>query len=59
MDCIPIGDVQVQVNGAVALKMANMVIIFATDIPIEHLEQIMLEELKQTLWLMTDIRNLY
>jgi hypothetical protein len=35
------------------------VIIFATDIPIEHLEQIMLEELKQTLWLMTDIRNLY
>ncbi|MFQ3183786.1 MAG: hypothetical protein ACI9RO_001191 [Alteromonas macleodii] len=59
MDCIPIWDVQVQVNGAVALKMANVVIIFATDIPIEHLEQIMLEELKQTLWLMTDIRNLY
>jgi hypothetical protein len=59
MDGIPIRDVQVQVYGTVALKMTNVVIIFATDIPIEHLEQIMLEEQKQAMWLMTDIRNLY
>nr|WP_268821565.1 DUF2927 domain-containing protein [Octadecabacter dasysiphoniae] len=59
MDGIPIGAAQVQVFWDDNLNLTEAAIVFASDIPIEQLGPIMVEELSQAMGLMTDIRNPY
>lgn len=59
MDGVPIGAAQVQIFWDGDQKLTEAAIVFASDIPIEQLGPIMVEELTQAMGLMTDIRNPY
>jgi hypothetical protein len=59
MDGVPIGAAQVQVFWDENLNLTEAAIVFASDIPINQLGPIMVEELSQAMGLMTDIRNPY
>lgn len=59
MDGIPIGAAQVQIFWDGDLNLTEAAIVFAADIPLDQAGPIMLEELTQSMGLMTDIRNPY
>lgn len=59
VDGVPIGAALVQIWWDESLSIDEAVIVFAGDIPIDEAGPIMLEELTQSLGLMTDIRNPY
>lgn len=59
LDGVPIGAAQVQVWWDADQSLTEAVIVFAADIPMEQAGPIMLEELSQSMGLMTDIRNPY
>ncbi len=59
LDGVPIGAAQVQIFWNRDLKLTEAAIVFASDIPINQAGPIMLEELTQSMGLMTDIRNPY
>lgn len=59
LDGVPIGAAQVQIFWDENLALTDAVIVFAADIPLAQAGPIMLEELTQSMGLMTDIRNSY
>lgn len=59
LDGIPIGAAQVQVFWDGDQNLTQAAIVFAADIPIFEAGPIMIEELSQSMGLMTDIRNPY
>lgn len=59
VDGIPIGAAMVYVWWDGQRRIEDAVIVFASDIPLSQAGPIMLEELTQSLGLMTDIRNPY
>ncbi|MEL6959755.1 MAG: DUF2927 domain-containing protein [Pseudomonadota bacterium] len=59
LDGTPIGAAQVQVWWDWNRDLTEAVIVFAADIPLDQAGPIMLEELTQSMGLMTDIRNPY
>lgn len=59
MDGTPIGAALVQVYWDENLKLIEAAIAFAADIPLDQVGPIMVEELTQSMGLMTDIRNPY
>lgn len=59
MDGTPIGAAQVQIYWDNDLRLTEAAIVFAADIPLDQAGPIMLEELTQSMGLMTDIRNPY
>lgn len=56
---VPIGAAQVQIYWDDDRNITEAAIVFAADIPIDQAGPIMLEELAQSMGLMTDIRNPY
>lgn len=59
IDGVPIGAALVQIWWDGNLNIDDAVIVFAGDIPLYEAQPILLEELTQSLGLMTDIRNPY
>ena len=59
LDGTPIGAAQVQIFWNARLELTEAAIVFAADIPMDQVGPIMLEELTQSMGLMTDIRNAY
>ena len=57
LEGVPIGAAIVQVWWNNGLEITEAVIVFASDIPLDEADSIMLEELTQGLGLLTDIRN--
>jgi len=59
LDGAPIGAAMVQVSWDGDNKLTAATIVFAADIPLHQVGPIMVEELTQSMGLMTDIRNPY
>ena len=59
MDSVPIGAAQVQIYWDESRSLTQAAIVFASDIPLDQAGPILLEELTQSMGLMTDIRNPY